>query len=184
MHNRKYWESVTDVPAARGGIAMTVATEQLLVRHLFERVEEIEDIADTFDPEDERRARLLRVADHAIADCGPIRSRIAAELLQLSEPTIRSWVREGLLARAESTSRVLTLDAGRVHEVMHLVDDLRRAGRTKGLLDAVWHRLNDASLLERDDLTESIEQMRLGEGAEVDVEALRSRPTRALKEID
>jgi DNA-binding transcriptional MerR regulator len=163
---------------------MTVTTEQLLVRHLFDRVEEIEDIADTLDHDDDRRARLLRVASHAIADCGPIRSRIAAELLQLSEPTIRSWVREGLLAKAEGTSRVLTLDPSRLHEVMHLVDDLRRAGRTKGLLDAVWHRLSDTALLERDDLTESIEQMRRGEGVEVDVKALRSRPTRASRKIN
>lgn len=37
-------------------------------------------------------------------------------------------------------------------------------GRTAGLLDEVHRRLVDATWLERDDLVESLEQMRRGEG--------------------
>ena len=51
-----------------------------------------------------------------------------------------------------------------VHEVLHLLADLRVAGRTTGLLDEVHRRLVDATWLERDDLAESLEQMRRGEG--------------------
>lgn len=57
---------------------------------------------------------------------------------------------------------------GALHEVLHLVRNFRRAGRTKGLLDAVWYRLSDRALLERADLVESLEQMRRGEGREID----------------
>jgi hypothetical protein len=163
---------------------MTVAVEHQLVRQLFDRVEEIEDIAGTLDHEDERRERLLHVAQTAIDDCVPIRSRIAADLLKLSEPTVRSWVKEGVLTTAPGTSRVLTLDPHRLHQVMHLVRDLRHAGRTKGLLDAVWHRLSDSALLEREDLTESIEQMNRGEGTQLDPDVLRSHRIRTVVRID
>jgi hypothetical protein len=58
----------------------------------------------------------------------------------------------------------LLLDPGSVHSVARLVADLRKAGRTRGLLDEVYRRLADASLLNRADLLESLEQMRRGEG--------------------
>ena len=58
----------------------------------------------------------------------------------------------------------MLLDVERVHEVLRLVKDLRAAGKTVGLLDEVHRRLVDATWLDRDDLTESLEQMRRGEG--------------------
>jgi len=83
----------------------------------------------------------------------PVRVSIAADLLKLSEPTVRAWAREGLLRRAsKSKSPRLLLDPSRLHEVIHLVADLRRAGRTSGLLEAVGHRLADRAVLEREDL--------------------------------
>jgi hypothetical protein len=58
----------------------------------------------------------------------------------------------------------MLLDASRLHEVLHLVSDLRRAGKNRGLLDEVHRRLSDQSLLERTDLATSLEQMHRGEG--------------------
>ena len=52
----------------------------------------------------------------------------------------------------------------RLHLVSHLVADLRRAGRTRGLLDEVYRRLADDALAGRDDLAESLAEMRGGEG--------------------
>ena len=46
----------------------------------------------------------------------------------------------------------------------HLVGDLRRAGQKRGLLDEVFRRLADDALAERDDLAESLAQMRRGAG--------------------
>jgi hypothetical protein len=48
--------------------------------------------------------------------------------------------------------------------VSHLVGDLRRAGQKRGLLDEVFRRLADDALAERDDLAESLAQMRRGAG--------------------
>jgi DNA-binding transcriptional MerR regulator len=157
------------------GGSVTVAAEQERIKHIFDRVEEVEAIAGTLGLEDSRRVRLLLVVRSELDDCAPIRSRIAAHLLRLSEPTIRAWVKEGVLTPAAGGERRLTLDPHRLHDVMHLINDLRHAGRTKGLLEAVWYRLSDRALLEREDLVESIEQMKRAEGREVDPGELRSR---------
>lgn len=58
----------------------------------------------------------------------------------------------------------MLLDAERLHDVLHLVSDLRRAGKNHGLLDEVHRRLSDQSLLDREDLATSLEQMHRGEG--------------------
>jgi hypothetical protein len=85
-------------------------------------------------------------------------------LLSLSEKTVRGWADEGVLTRAEGSFSRLLLDMVRVHQVMHLVRDLRAAGKTAGLLDEVHRRLVDATWLNREDLAESLEQMRRGQG--------------------
>jgi hypothetical protein len=51
-----------------------------------------------------------------------------------------------------------------VHAISHIIRELRSLGKDRDLLDEVWRRLADAALLERDDLQESIEQMRRGQG--------------------
>jgi hypothetical protein len=153
---------------------MTVATERDRIQHLFSRVERVEEVAKTFEASDERRQTLLSVASEALAECGPVRARIAADLLQLSEPTVRVWVREGVLS-ALATSPRLLLDPSQLHDVIHLVRDLRDAGRTTGLLEAVWYRLKDRALLDREDLNESLEQMRHGIGREIHPDELRHR---------
>lgn len=76
---------------------------------------------------------------------------------------MKAWAREGVLAIHSQEPRML-LDASRLHEVLHLVSDLRRAGKNRGLLDEVHRRLSDQSLLERTDLVTSLEQMHRGEG--------------------
>jgi hypothetical protein len=142
---------------------MTIAVEEERIRNLFDRVETVEDVARTLPEDDERRVRLLAVSSAALADEGTIRPVIAARLLGLSEKTVRAWAAQGVLTVAERVPRLL-LDLQSVHAVSHLVRELRALGRNRDLLDEVWRRLNDAALLERPDLRESIEQMLRGEG--------------------
>ncbi len=155
---------------------MTVAAEETRVKSALEHVEAIEEIADSLGEEDARRAKLLRIASSLLADIGPLRPSVAARLLQLSEPTVRTWAREGVLTTAEQESKRPLLDPHRVHQVMHLVRDLRAAGRERNLLEAVWYRLSDRALLDREDLQESLEQMRRGEGRVLTSEDLERRP--------
>jgi hypothetical protein len=152
---------------------MTVASETLAVQDVLGRVEEIEQIASTLPQQDDRRARLDRVARQTLAAAPPVRPSIAAGLLGLTEKTVRAWVNDGVLA-AQTQSPTLRLDPRRLHEVWHLVRDLREAGKTRGLLDEVHRRLADQALLDRTDLQESLAQMRRGEA-----EVLIPRPAAA-----
>jgi hypothetical protein len=140
-----------------------VEAEERQVREVLDRVEELEEIAASLPEHDKRRARLLHVAHNTLRDVGPVRPIVAARLLDLTEKTVRGWSDEGVLAKASESPRLL-LDAEQVHRVWHLVRELRAAGKTRGLLDEVYRRLSDAALLDRDDLQESLAQMRRGEG--------------------
>ena len=142
---------------------MTIAFEEKRVRSLFERVEAVEEVAETLADDDERRAKLLAVSSAALAEEGTIRPVIAARLLGLSEKTVRAWAAQGVLTIAQRTPRLL-LDVQSVHAISHIIRELRSLGKDRDLLDEVWRRLSDAALLERGDLQESIEQMRQGQG--------------------
>ncbi len=142
---------------------MTIAVEEKRLRGLFERVEVVEDVARTLPEHDERRARLLAVSDSALAEEGTIRPVLAARLLGLSEKTVRAWAAAGALTVAQRSPRLL-LDVRSVHAVSHLISELRAAGQDRDLLDQVWRRLEDAALLDREDLRDSLDQMRRGEG--------------------
>jgi len=54
---------------------------------------------------------------------------------------------------------LVTIDPASVLDVRQLITDLRRAGRTRGLLEAVWDRLADEQQLADPDLQESLSQM-------------------------
>jgi len=142
---------------------MTIAVEEQRIRTLFERVEEFEDIAYSLAETDERRARLLSLSSAVLADEGTIRPVIAARLLGLSEKTVRAWAEAGVLTIARRVPRLL-LDVHSVHNIVHLVRSLRAAGKDRDLLDEVGRALADQALLERDDLKESVAQMRSGKG--------------------
>lgn len=141
---------------------MSVATETKVAQATWERVEEIEAIAATLPEADERRARLLSVASKELAACALVRPRIAAALLNVTEKTVRAWASEGVLSAAATSPRLL-LEPKRLHQVVHLVRELRAAGATRGLLDEVYRRLADQGLREDEDLVESLAQMRRGE---------------------
>jgi hypothetical protein len=142
---------------------MSVATEAAQIRDLFEQIEEIEQVALTLSEDDVRRHKLAGVIAKALRQAPPIRPVVAGELLDLTEKTVKAWAREGVLAISSQEPRML-LDAERLHEVLHLVSDLRRAGKNRGLLDEVHRRLSDVALLDRTDLAASLEQMHRGEG--------------------
>lgn len=128
-----------------------VAYESSQAYDLIERIETLERIAESLPDEDDRRLALLGLVEKDLASAHPLRPRVAAEVLDISEKTVRAWTREGVLKRADGQSSRVLLDAQRVHQVLGMVKDLRAAGKTVGLLDEVHRRLVDASALERDD---------------------------------
>lgn len=140
-----------------------IEVEERAARSALERVEKIESVADVSDAE---QAEVLREVVAMEWDAvAPVRPRVAGAILGLSEKTVRAWLRAGLLTATVREPRVL-LDPERLLTVLRLVRDLREAGRQQGLLDEVWRRINDAELLEREDLQEGLAQMRRGEYGE------------------
>lgn len=142
---------------------MSVATEAAQIRDLFTTIEEIESVASSLAENDERRRKLNGVVARTLRQAPPVRPVVAGELLDLTEKTVKAWAREGVLAIHSQEPRML-LDTVRLHEVLHLVSDLRRAGKTRGLIDEVHRRLSDQSLLDRQDLATSLDEMRNGKG--------------------
>jgi len=111
--------------------------------------------------------RLSRVTQKMLGLLPPIPVAVAAELLRLSAPTVRRWTEEGVLVEVDGDRPVMQLDPHRVYEVWQLVRDLRLQGAKPGhLMEQVWWRLADKALLSRDDLRDSLEQMRRGEVVE------------------
>ena len=141
---------------------MGVAVELAGTNRLMERVERIENVARTLEP-GEAKEELLNIATEDLRTAEPVRPAVAAKILGLTEKTVRAWYREGVLTAAKKEPRLL-LELERVHEVLHLIRDLRSAGKTTGLLDEVYRRLSDAHWRDNQDLVESLAQMRRGEG--------------------
>lgn len=140
------------------------------VEKALSRAGTLERIASRISEDDQSRAELLRVSRDVLGDLDPVPVSVAAPLLGVSEPTVRSWTRRGLLVYADGQDS--GLDVRRLYEVIAFVRELRDAGETHDLLNKVWHRLADSAVLERSDLRDSLAQMRRGDGIPTDIDEL------------
>jgi hypothetical protein len=136
--------------------------EEGQVRDLFARVDEVLDVAHSIEGErPQEAARLVHASRGALSCAAPVRVPIAARILLVSDKTVRAWAEEGLLTSRVGRPRLL-LDPERLHTVLHFLGDLRAAGQDRDFRDNLWNRLNDAALLDRTDLAESLAQMNVG----------------------
>jgi len=71
----------------------------------------------------------------------------AAELLGVTPPTVRAWIKSGLLV-AVPGARPARVDLLCLADVKRAVDLLRAHGTDRDLLAAVYRRLRDAELIE------------------------------------
>jgi hypothetical protein len=136
--------------------------EETAVRDLFARVDEVLDVAHSIEGErPQEAARLVHVSHGALSSAEPIRVPIAARILLVSDKTVRAWAEDGLLTSRAVRPRLL-LDAERLHEVLHFLNDLRAAGQDRDFRENLWNRLQDGALLDRADLAESLAEMNAG----------------------
>ena len=140
---------------------MSVMEEREQLTTLLDDAATLHEVAGSLPADDERGQALESVAKRRLASAPGMRPSIAASLLGLSEPTVRAWAMRGIF-RVRSHKPRLLLDPASVLDVRQLVADLRRAGQTRGLLDAVWDRLADEQQLADPGLQESLEQMHRG----------------------
>lgn len=142
-------------------VSATLKDRKEQVRGVFGRVEEIEEVVeDLAEREPEAVAKLQQVASAALVSAGPVPLSVAAELLQLSPRTVSTWADQGVLKVV--AHRPKQVDPVQLHQVKHLVEELREAGRSRDLVSALWYRLQDQAALDREDLTESLDQFRQG----------------------
>lgn len=80
-----------------------VAVEAEQTRQLLDRVERLEAVAASLPPRDPRRAQLLGVVQEDLEGAAPVRPVVAAEVLHLTEKTVRSWAAEGACCSSTRT---------------------------------------------------------------------------------
>ncbi len=155
---------------------MSVAVEEKSIREMLDVVERIESVSRTL-PDSQQRSELNEAVRRLLPQIQPVRVEIAARLLGVSDKTVRAWVNADLLWTTQREPRVL-LDPVRLHEVVHLAEDLRAAGaKNRELLEQIWYRLNDEAWLDNAGLMESLEQMARGQGRLLNANQL-DRPTK------
>lgn len=143
----------------------TIEQEESQIRDLFDRVDTVVEVASDIEGDHPGQAEaLFKVSRDALAHASPVRVPIAAKLLLVSDKTVRAWVDEGVLVTHSQHPRLL-LDAERLYEVLHFVIELRARGQNRDLLTSLWQRLQDEALLDREDLQDSLAQMRTGRTA-------------------
>jgi MerR HTH family regulatory protein len=123
--------------------------------------------AETAENPAEFRRHVRSVRRELVEAAGPVRISTAVTILDLSEKTVRDWLKAGILlpARSAETTRAV-LDPERLDQVAAVLESLRAAGHKHGLTDAVWHRLQDDALRASDQFSEAVDEMRSGSGSE------------------
>jgi hypothetical protein len=86
----------------------------------------------------------------------------AAARLEVSEPTIRKWLAEGLLERVEGHKPVEIAQRS-VIEVERVLDTIRESYPSRRWSEALAAFLHDRDLLGQEWVREGVEQMRRGE---------------------
>lgn len=135
--------------------------------------------------DDDRRRRLLKIRDRLAARSEGARVSEAASVLDLSVPTVRSWVDAGVL-EALPGRQPARVTYGSLALAKHAVDELRRHREDRPLLIAVMRQLRDRAVLADPSLGEALEDLAAGRLTPVTVEDLdelipgsRRRPSRS-----
>jgi hypothetical protein len=118
----------------------TIADDAQRIGVLFDRIDELDQVAYSHPDHDDRVQRLLEVADATLAEEAPIRPSVAATLLHVGEKTVREWADNGALIIATRQPRLL-LDPRSVYEVSRLIRDLRAMEDDGEPLDEMWRGL-------------------------------------------
>lgn len=151
------------------------ATQELDAAELVAReIEEIARVEDGLGSDSEARRTLAGVRLRLIDWNPSVRLSVAADLLELSLPTIRAWMERGPLQEVTGSSP-RRVSFGSVLEVRPVLRDLRALGEDRNLLAAVSARLEDERDLADPELQRSLEEMRRGDLIDVTPSRRRER---------
>jgi DNA-binding transcriptional ArsR family regulator len=120
----------------------------------------LEVLAEQEDDPDRRRALELVRTHLADRDRGAKVSEVA-ELLGLSQPTVRAWMEAGVLEARDETTPA-RVDVLSLAEIKRAVDLLREHGHDRNLLAAVMRLLRDRSALTGDGVRDGFTDLAAG----------------------
>lgn len=86
----------------------------------------------------------------------------ASEQLGVSEPTIRSWIKRGVLSAVPKASPI-QIEPESLHRVSRALAELRERGQDRDWLQAVVDYLHDREARKSDALQKGISQLKRGE---------------------
>jgi hypothetical protein len=86
----------------------------------------------------------------------------AARYLQVSEPTVRTWLARGVLTPVPSAKPVL-VDITSLRRVSHALAELREHGRDRDWTRALVDLLHDHAERRRPELIQGLEELRRGD---------------------
>lgn len=139
---------------------MSPTQELQAAKESIREVEDLDLITERLGQQDhEARKRATRLRKRRL-DQG-IRVSVAADLLEVSVPTVKAWIEAGIL-KAAGDDRPQRVRLGSVLRTRALIRDLRGLGRRAKLMPAVLAALEDEQTLESNELKTSLEQMRQG----------------------
>jgi hypothetical protein len=114
--------------------------------------------------EKQAASKLMHLAWEQLADAPPIRVSLVVPWLEVSDHTITTWCRRGILEELQSSPRRLSLIS--VVAVRSALDQLRQAGRDRDLTNALINRIELDELNKDQGFRESLEQAGRGERGE------------------
>ena len=125
-------------------------------------IDELDELESSLGRNEDARLKVVRRRRRRLDEAPSVRLSVAGTLLDLSLPTIRTWIDRGLLEEMRGSSpRRVTLRSVLL-EVRPLVRELRALGRDRNLLEAVLARVEDERTLSDRMLRRSLDEMRGG----------------------
>lgn len=110
--------------------------------------------------------RLLEDAvarlDHPTAGSSGLPVAQAADYLGVSEPTVRAWLKRGVLHRVPRAKPVL-IERSSLRSTHRAIEELRRRGQDRDWLHALVDLLHDRAERQRPELVRGIEEMKHGQ---------------------
>jgi hypothetical protein len=119
----------------------------------------LQQLADHEDDPDRRRS--LNTASSRLAADRGVKVSEAAQMLGLSQPTVRSWIESGVLDSVAGTTPA-RVDMLSLAAVKQAVDLLRAHGQDRNLLIAVMRRLRDRAVLEGEGVRQGFDDLAAG----------------------
>lgn len=86
----------------------------------------------------------------------------ASQRLEVSEPTIRSWVKRGAL-KTVPQARPMQIEPKSLHRVSHALSELRKRGQDRDWLQALVDHLHDRDARGSDALRKGLTQLKRGQ---------------------